>query len=390
MPINFQQSGSDIDSRFIRKEFFQIGNLWTWGSNGAGQLGDNTTTKRSSPVQTIAGGINWETVGGVGGGSNANDGATVGAIKADGTLWMWGDADYGILGDNTRTDKSSPVQTVAAGTNWTQVSVGTYFHTVAIKTDGTLWSWGLNQNGSVGDGSSTQRSSPVQTSSGGNNWKQASAGQAATVAIKTDGTLWTWGSGSDGQLGDGTTTSKNAPGQVGSNTNWKQVSNNYYASAAVKTDGTLWVWGANLDGVLGTNNLTNYSSPVQTVAGGTNWNQVSVGKRFMCAIKTDGTLWGWGINTSYQLGDNTSTSRSSPVQTVSGGTNWKQVSAGTTHASAVKTDGTLWSWGVGSSGQLGNNGIDSVSSPVQTIAGGTKWKSVAAGYRQVIAISYIN
>ena len=390
MPINFQQSGSDIDSRFIRKEFFQVGNLWTWGSNGAGQLGDNTTTKRSSPVQTIAGGINWETVGGVGGGSNANDGATVGAIKADGTLWMWGDADYGILGDNTRTDKSSPVQTVAAGTNWTQVSVGTYFHTVAIKTDGTLWGWGLNQNGSVGDGTSTQRSSPVQTSSGGNNWKQASAGHAATVAIKTDGTLWTWGSGSDGQLGDGTTTSKNAPGQVGSNTNWKQVSNNYYASAAVKTDGTLWVWGANLDGVLGTNNLTYYSSPVQTVAGGTNWSQVSVGKRFMCAIKTDGTLWGWGINTSYQLGDNTSTSRSSPVQTVSGGTNWKQVSAGTTHASAVKTDGTLWSWGTGSSGQLGNNGIDSVSSPVQTVAGGTKWKSVAAGYRQVIAISYIN
>ena len=390
MPINFQQSGSDIDSRFIRKEFFQIGNLWTWGSNGAGQLGDNTTTKRSSPVQTIAGGQNWKEVGGVGGGAGANDGATVGAIKADGTLWMWGDADYGILGDDTRTDKSSPVQTVSAGTNWKQVSVGTYFHTVAIKTDGTLWGWGLNQNGSVGDGTNTQRSSPVQTSSGGNNWKQAIAGHAATIAIKTDGTLWTWGSGGDGQLGDGTTTNKTNPGQVGSDTNWKQVSNNYYASAAIKTDGTLWVWGTNLDGVLGTNNLTYYSSPVQTVSGGTNWSQVSVGKRFMCAIKTDGTLWGWGINTSYQLGDNTSTSRSSPVQTVSGGTNWKQVSAGTTHASAVKTDGTLWSWGVGSSGQLGNNGIDSVSSPVQTIAGGTKWKSVGAGYRQVIAISHTN
>jgi alpha-tubulin suppressor-like RCC1 family protein len=303
---------------------------------------------------------------------------------------MWGDADYGILGDDTRTDKSSPVQTVSAGTNWSQVSVGTYFHTVAIKTDGTLWGWGLNQNGSVGDGTNTQRSSPVQTSSGGNNWKQAIAGHAATVAIKTDGTLWTWGNGGDGQLGDGTTTNKTNPGQVGSDTNWKQVSNNYYASAAIKTDGTLWVWGTNLDGVLGTNNLTYYSSPVQTVSGGTNWSQVSVGKRFMCAIKTDGTLWVWGQGSSGQLGNNTSTDKSSPVQTVSGGTNWKQVSAGVGICSAIKTDGTLWTWGIGSSGQLGNNGIDSVSSPVQTIAGGTKWKSVRAGYRQVIAISHTN
>ena len=389
MPINFQQSGSDIDSRFIRKEFFQVGNLWTWGSNGAGQLGDNTTTKRSSPVQTIAGGTNWKEVGGVGIG-NVFEGAHAGAIKADGTLWMWGDATYGQLGDNTRTNKSSPVQTVAAGTNWQQVSIGQYFHTGAIKTDGTLWMWGLNQNGSVGDGTTNQRSSPVQTSSGGNNWKQVSPGTAATAAIKTDGTLWTWGNNGEGNLGDGTITNRLNPGQVGSNTNWKQVSNNYYMTAAIKTDGTLWTWGFGLYGQLGDNTITSKSSPVQTISGGTNWTQVSVGKGFACAIKTDGTLWVWGLNSSNQLGDTTSTSRSSPVQTISGGTNWKQVSAGLGMCSAIKTDGTLWSWGQGQAGQLGDNTATNKSSPVQTIAGGTKWKSVGAGYKSVIAISYTN
>ena len=151
-------------------------------------------------------------------------------------------------------------------------------------------------------------------------------------------------------------------------------------------DGTLWTWGYNPYGSLGDNTTTNKSSPVQTIAGGTNWKQVSASGSHTAAIKTDGTLWTWGQNNFGQLGDNTTTSKYSPVQTIAGGTNWKQVSCGTMHTAAIKTDGTLWIWGSNSYGQLGDNTTTYKSSPVQTISAGTDWKQVSCGYNHTAAI----
>ena len=122
----------------------------------------------------------------------------------------------------------------------------------------------------------------------------------------------------------------------------------------VKTP-ALWIWGENFFGKLGDNTVTNKSSPIQTVAGGTNWKQVTCGYGSSAAVKTDGTLWLWGDNYGGQLGDNTSTGRSSPIQTVAGGTNWSQVACGLFHSSAIKTDGTLWTWGSNANGELGDN-----------------------------------
>jgi alpha-tubulin suppressor-like RCC1 family protein len=137
--------------------------------------------------------------------------------------------------------------------------------------------------------------------------------------------------------------------------------------------------GSNSYGNLGTGNTTNRSSPVQTVAGGTNWKQVQVGKHSAGAIKNDGTLWVWGRNDYGNIGDNTTTHRSSPVQTISGGTNWKEISIKDTQCGAIKTDGTLWMWGFNGQGQLGTNDTTNRSSPVQTVAAGTNWKSVNSG-----------
>ncbi len=393
----FQESSAennvDLGTKFVTKSYLMevypylngLGNniktagLWTWGYNLYGRLGDNTTTDKSSPVQTIAGGTNWKQV--------ASGSSHTAAIKTDGTLWSWGYNAAGNLGDNTAISKSSPVQTVTGGTNWRQVSGGSYY-TAAIKTDGTLWTWGSNGFGNLGDNTTTNKSSPVQTIAGGTTWRQVATGSSHTAAIKTDGTLWLWGVNPYGGLGDNTSVNKSSPVQtVAAGTNWRQVACGTDHTAAVKTDGTLWAWGYNSTGQLGDNTSVNKSSPVQTIAGGTNWRQVACGANHTAAIKTDGTLWLWGWDSNGQLGDNTTASKSSPVQTVTGGTNWRQVSCGSAnHTAAIKTDGTLWTWGYNSFGNLGDNTTTNKSSPIQTITGGNNWKQVACGGNHSTAI----
>jgi alpha-tubulin suppressor-like RCC1 family protein len=392
--LNFKLSdGRDLGSLgWITKEYLmsvypQISNqlitpeLWTWGFNSFGQLGDNTQSIRSTPVTTSAGGANWKQV--------ACGYRHTAAIKTDGTLWTWGSGGFGQLGDNTTSQRNTPVTTFAGGTNWKQVSGG-YRFTAAIKTDGTLWTWGDNGSGRLGDNTTTQRITPVTTFSGGTNWKQVSCGFNFTAAIKTDGTLWSWGVNSFGQLGDNTSANnRNTPVTTfAGGTNWKQVACGVDHTAAIKTDGTLWTWGYGGNGGLGTNTAPSQTiTPVTTFAGGTNWKQVAGGNSHTAAIKTDGTLWTWGWNNSGQIGDNTLITRSTPVTTLAGGTNWKQVAGGSYHTAAIKTDGTLWTWGSnGTNGQLGDNTIINRSTPVTTFAGGTNWKQVAGGYRHTAAI----
>jgi alpha-tubulin suppressor-like RCC1 family protein len=358
-----------------------VGNtLFTWGNNTSGQLGDNTIVNKSNPVQTVTGGINWKSVAG-----NVFD---LMAIKTDGTLWACGINQYGQLGDNTTAYKSSPVQTVAFGTNWKQAATGGGYQKAAIKTDGTLWTWGYNGYGQLGDNTIAHKSSPVQTIAFGTNWKQVSAGYVNTAAINTNGTLWNWGRNNYGQLGDNTIVRKSSPVQtVAFGTNWKQISAGYVNTAAIKNDGTLWTWGRNNYGQLGDNTIVDKSSPVQTVVFGTNWKQVFSGREYTAAIKTDGTLWCWGKNINGQLGDSTIVSKSSPVQTIAFGTNWKQASCGYAHIAAIKTDGTLWTWGFNTHGQLGDNSTTKRSSPVQTTAYGNNWKQVACGYYNTAAVT---
>lgn len=370
----------DLKSAFITDSWlidqFVGSTMWLWGS-GLG-LGDNLNTSKSSPVQTVDRDTNWVSIGGCCG------------IKTDGTLWVWGENAAGRIGDNTTTNRSSPVQTVIGGTDWKQASstfTASNFSgtTAAIKTDGTLWLWGNNNQGRLGDNTTTHRSSPVQTVAGGNNWLQLDVGgQSAghTACVKTDGTLWLWGLNSFGQIGDNTATAGySSPIQtVAGGTNWKQVSCGTNTTAAIKTDGTLWCWGNNSSGQLGDNTIVHISSPVQTVAGGTNWKQVSCGLSTTAAIKTDGTLWIWGTGSFGVLGDNTIVAKSSPVQTISGGNDWKQVFVFKSQSSvgAIKNDGSLWMWGNSILGQLGDNTTTHRSSPVQTVAGGTGWKSICA------------
>lgn len=351
-----------------------VGNtLWSWGRNYTGGLGDNTATAaRSSPVQTVSAGTNWREI-------------QMGAyhtltIKTDNSLWVWGYNNHGQLGTNNVTNYSSPVTTAISGTFWKDCSAG-FFHSAGLKTDGTLWMWGYNTDGELGDNTVTKRSSGVQTVSAGTSWKQVACGFYHTAAIKTDGTLWMWGFNDNGQLGDNTITHRSSPVQtVAGGSNWLQVACGGYHTAAIKTDNTLWLWGRGANGILGDNTAVRKSSPVQTVSGGTTWKQVTAGEFHCCAIKTNGSLWSWGLASSGQIGDNTTTDKSSPVQSVSATTNWKQAAGGRRHTAAIKSDGSLWCWGLNDFGQLGDNSLTNRSSPVQNTAAGTTWKQVACGY----------
>ena len=292
------------------------GTLWTWGGASKGSLGQNTLVTVSSPVQIP--GTTWSE------NHMASDGALSGSTKTNGTLWMWGQNSEGQIGNNTRFSPanmgySSPVQ--IPGTTWSTtagaLSSGGDGGVYCIKTDGTAWTWGRNNYGSLGLNNRTYYSSPVQIP--GTTWKQFAGANYSVGAVKTDGTMWTWGFGSNGRLGhnqEGVTVS--SPTQV-PGTTWKQITNAYKHMAAVKTDGTLWSWGYNDEGQLGLNDLVRYSSPTQIP--GTTWAYVGTNiEKGTIASKTDGTLWSWGSGTYGQTAHNDKTQRSSPVQVP--GTTW--------------------------------------------------------------------
>ncbi|RAK69491.1 hypothetical protein [Hymenobacter edaphi] len=170
-------------------------------------------------------------------------------VKADGTLWAWGRNQYGQLGDGTVGDKVTPVQ-VGTGRAWRSVAVGSY-HTVALRQDGTLWTWGHNRFGQLGNGTSLGQTTPQQIGTA-TTWLKVSAGGTHTVALKSDGTLWTWGYNGLGQLGDGAASSgRDTPAQVGTSAGWQSVSAGWNSTLALRTDGTLWAWGDNQYGQLG-------------------------------------------------------------------------------------------------------------------------------------------
>ena len=327
--------------------------------------------------------------------ANSANTATVTAFTG-GQLWTWGEGNHGGLGLGNTVDRSSPVQ-VGSDATWTKVFGGQY-RTFAINAATELYAWGLQANnaffgGALGIGAQYSRSSPVQV--GGTGWANvASTGDSYGVSafIKTDGTLWTTGNSNKGQLGQygGTT---NSPVQVGALTAWKEIAASFSGFMSIKTDGTLWAWGYNNQGQLGLGNTTTYSSPVQ-VGNLTNWKIISgaatsnsVANRFQ-AVKTDGTLWGWGGNTNGTLGTGNSTNFSSPVQ-IGALTTWSNInigsgtSGGGGQAVARKTDGSLWVWGVGGDGALGLGNTSNYNSPVQLIGPNNWLNSIACvGFNQ--------
>ena len=312
------------------------GSLWTWGDNYFGQLGDSANIiKRFTPMKIM------DNVMAI----SAGDEHML-AIKTDDSLWTWGRNNYGQLGDGTLISKS-PIKIMD---NVAAISAGGV-HTVAIKTDGSLWTWGRNNVGQLGDGTAGYeniKSTPIKIM---DNVAAVSAGYWYTAAIKTDGSLWTWGYNEYGQLGDGTTDRENPYGKstpIKIMDDVAAVSAGSGHTAAIKTDGSLWTWGRNDDGQLGDGTTEGKSTPIKIMD---NVATVSAESDYTAAIKTDGSLWTLGDNFWGQIGDGTRENKYTPVKIMD---NVAAVSAGADHTVAIKTDGSLWTWGDNNYGQLGD------------------------------------
>ena len=332
------------------------GTAWCWGFDGLGDLGDGTQNDSARPVPVVSVGA------GLAGVSAGQDHTC--ALKSDGTVWCWGYDLYGQLGVGTNDAWSTPVQVTALGNTIVQVSTG-YFHTCARKSDGSVWCWGLNALGQLGDNTENDESSPVQVAGLSGSVADVSAGFYHTCAVKTDGTVWCWGDNASGQIGDGSTTPRLTPSEVSSlGGPAAEVSANNSFTCARRTDGTLWCWGGNTDGELGNGSTVPSSLPVQVNSLGSSVIEVSAGDNGACARKNDHSLWCWGSNFEGNVGDGTTLRRLTPVPVTALGNAVAEVSMGV-HTCARKTDGTVWCWGHNGNGQLGDGSTTSRSTPVE-------------------------
>ena len=278
------------------------------------------------------------------------------ALKSDGTVWAWGRNDYGKLGDGTTTASKIPIPVpgmnsvvaIAAGAN----------HTVALKSDGTVWTWGENLHGQLGDGSQINRYTPAPVPSL-SSIAAIAAGSFQTAAIRSDGTVWAWGENEYGQLGDGTTNDSSIPIPVPGLSGVIAISVGWTHTVVLKSDGSVWTWGNNYYGQLGDGTTTNHLNPILVSRLNSIVAIIGSGSFYTVALKSDGTVWAWGK-------DDTIINSTTPVQ-IAGLSGVAAIAAGNYHTVALKSDGTVWAWGKNNFGQLGDGTATDRTTPAQVV-----------------------
>lgn len=340
------------------------GALYAWGWNRQGQLGDSSNADRISPAlvsATTGVKLPWKQVA-------VGELHTL-AIDSDGVLWAWGYNQNGQLGDGTTADKNVPVK-VGTAKDWANIAAGKS-HSMAINKTGVMYGWGRNFNGQLGDNSKIDRLVPTRvaavttgTPAVAVTWTAVSAGTTHTLARAMDGTLWVWGGNAKSQLGNNATTDVTQPAKIGTST-WASVSAGGTHSLAIRADGTLWAWGDNASGQLGiatSNTAVTATTPAQ-VGTATNWSVIASGQAHSLALRTDGTLYGWGSNSNGQVGNGSTVNVGAPTQ-IGTAITWVTVEAGLQHSVALQKDNTVWLWGRNTEGQLGNGTQTDVTAPV--------------------------
>lgn len=299
------------------------------------------------------------------------------AILEDGTLWAWGFNWYGGLGNGTTDDANLP-QLIDGTSRWQSVSSG-LFHSLGVKMDGSLWAWGYNVSGQLGDGTVEDKSLPIRVGEE-TTWSKVSAGYLHSLALKNDGSLWSWGGNGVGQLGDQTFIEKHTPIWIG-NDDWVRLVSNAH-NFALRDDGTLWAWGYNGYGQLGDGTHTNRNYR-GAIGFPTQWKTMAAATTHSLAIAEDGSLWAWGENWYGELGDGTDEWRSVPTKISDD--DWLAVGAGYGFSVAIKADGTLWTWGGNDYGELGDGTYEWKNTPTQ-VGAERNWTTIAVGGGHTLAL----
>lgn len=371
-----------FDDIFVPVDYFTFGNLSSWGLNYNAQLGLNDYDPRNTPTKVFYNFNNWRKV------SAGENFAS--AINSDGYLYVWGFGANGQLGNGS--DDSSTIPVMLSGhSNFIDVSCG-HNYMGSVKSDGSIWMWGNGDDNQLGNSSTNSSTVPVQLitsfSSNRNIWKTISCGYNYCFAISKDDGLWSWGNNSYGQLGSGDYLNRPQARRTLNSGDWKSISCGKSHTVGIKNDRSLYATGDNTYGQLGTGNLENRSSFIR-VGTDNDWKQVSCGENYTIAIKTNGTIWSWGTNDSGQLGLGVGIASTSKPTQVSSDATWKQVSCGSFSSSAVKTDGSLWVWGLNTSDQLGlGDSSDDIVYNLTQVGTEYDWKQVFTKNSNFYAIKY--
>jgi len=358
------------------------GTVWTWGYNSNGQLGDNTTTQHNAAEQ----------VSGLSGIIQVTAGAYhCLALSSTGTVVSWGLNSSGQLGDNTTTTRKTPVNVKKTGvTNLTgivQIWSGGY-HNFALDSSGTLWAWGLNSSGQLGDGGTAQQNVAEALTSLTGSVTQLAAGSYHTLLLTPTGTVEAWGLNAEGQVGNGTTTDQHSPVAVSglSGVTIAALVGGDEHSVALASNGTIYAWGYNGNGQIGDNTTTTRTSPVHLSISGT-VTEIEAGYDHTLALKSDGTMWAWGSNSFGELGNGNSAQSKVPVQVSGISSGAAQLTAGNEDSFVLKNDGTLWVFGSNRNGQLGCGASSTYSNAQQVLALGRRGLMIACGTDHSLALT---
>ncbi|WP_019901379.1 Ig-like domain repeat protein [Salinispora arenicola] len=359
----------------------------TWGENDFGQLGDGTTIDSSTPVDVdLPAGTTITAIAG----SDANSFA----LTSTGAVLAWGNNTGGELGDGTNTDRTTPVAVkLPTGTTVTAIAVGT-FHTLALTSTGVLLAWGGNGFGELGDGTTTARNEPVPVNvPAGTTITAIAGGRGHSLALTSTGTVLAWGKNNEGQLGDGTNANSTTPVDVDlpPGTTVTAIAGGGSNSFALTSAGTVLAWGLNSSGQLGDGTTTNRSTPVDVnLPPGTTVTAIAGGDRHSLALTSAGTVLAWGLNSSGQLGDGTTTDSTTPVDVnLPPDTTITAITAHDgSHSLALTSTGTILAWGSNSSGELGDGTTTNRSTPVDVnLPPGTTVTAIDNGDDHSMALS---
>lgn len=346
------------------------GRLWGQGANFAGQLGVGDVVDRSTPV-LVVGNIRWRMISS--GASSASNHAV--GLDLFGVPYAMGSNADGRLGDGTTAAKSSPVL-VSGGLIGRKVVAGEQMSAL-VSPRGLLYAWGRNNAGQLGDGTTTSALTPILVIDATTQWRDVAMGGAHTLALKYDGSLYSWGLNTNGQLGSGTVTSRSSPVLVSFSKKFKSISAAAGISVGVTEDGDAYAWGQNTTGACGDGTVVPKSTPT-LVIGSHKWKSVRVGNGYMVGVTTDGYAYAWGANLDGRLGVGDTVARSTPTLVV-GGEIWNDVAPGGSDTTGITAGGQQQGWGSNVNGALGVGNVTPTSSPVLVISTSFRWNSMLGG-----------